>query len=257
MTRALMVALVWVVVSAPLAADLKYTVRLESRKVPEATEVDPMLWMLGQEVLHATVPGGDPVEMTIMVGQGAARVQWNRALPGIPEGAVLLQQANGNLVMLDPTHRTYWNANMPNLYGLSRSRRPTVTLTPVDEPMLVAGVPATKADVDIVIPFVEAQRGEMVSGTPTELPLHGEVWTTNRYGEYWVPRLRPILGLPVLGLDVAPARYLVLRQVLRGPLFGEFELESVVTAISEEEIAPTLFAIPEGFAQVAPPRAGR
>jgi len=257
MRRVMMGALVWLVASAPLAAELKYTVRLESRKAAMSTDVDPMLWMLGEQVLEAAVPNG-PLDVTIMVGHGAARAEWSRALPGIPEGAIVLLPASGNRIfMINPATKTYWRVNMPNLYTIGQSRRPVVTLTPVDEPALVAGVAVTKADVHISIPFVEAQRGEMVSGTPTELPLSGEVWSTDRYAEHWLPRLRPILGLPILGFNVAPARNFVLRQILRGPLFGDYELESVVTAIAEEELPEMLFQIPEGFTLVPTPRPGR
>jgi hypothetical protein len=187
-----------------------------------------------------------------------ARVQWNRALLGIPEGAILLQRANGSRVMLDPATRTYWRVSMPNLYGLGAARRPVVTRTPVTESAaIVAGIEAAAAAVEITIPFAEARAGMMVSGTPTELPLMGEVWTTGRFPGYLTNRLRPIFGLAFLGLDVAPPGHLVLRQVLRGPLFGDVELESVVTTLSEEEVPDTLFEVPPDYTLVSPPRIGR
>ena len=97
----------------------------------------------------------------------------------------------------------------------------------------------------------------MVTGTPTNLPLHGEVWVTDSFAAYATGQLRSIHGLALMGLDVAPPGKLVLRQILRGPLFGEIELESIVIAKAEEDLPDTLFDVPAGCQEVPAPRIRR
>jgi len=254
MRKVLVVAL-WLAASSSLAAELKYTVRVESRKGTAVAEVDPMLTMLGNQILEATAPNG-AVELKIVLGNGVARVEWSRAMPGIPAGAVLLQRRNGTRVMFSPTDRTWWRVAVPNLYAISERRRAQVTLTLSSGTDTIAGIAATRATVDIVIPFAEAQAGQMVSGTPTELPLNGESWVTGSLAKYVTPELRAFLGMGFLGFDAVPSGQFVLRQILRGPTFGEMELESVVTSVAEEELPASTFEVPPGFKEVSAPAIG-
>ncbi len=242
--------------SAPLAAELKYTVRMEARKVATAVAIDPKLTALGTKILQAVAPGGS-VEMTVIAGGRVARVTWSKAIPGIPAGVALVLRADGNKFLIDPARRVYWRAGVPNLYALPASDRPVVKHAPGIGPEMVAGLPATGSSVEITIPFAEALNGMMVAGTPTEIPLTGEVWVTDSLAGYATPQLRSIHGLAVMGLDVAPLGRMVLRQVLRGPLFGDIELESIVIAIAEEDLPDTLFVVPTGFKEVPAPRITR
>jgi hypothetical protein len=252
--KQLIVALVFLA-SSSLAAEVKYTVRVEARKGTAGAEVDPMLTMLGNQILEATAPNGE-VELKITLGNGVGRVEWSQEMPGIPEGAVLLQRRNGTRVMFNPADRTWWRVAVPTLSALSARRRPIVTLTPSIETGTTAGPAATRTRVDIVIPFPEAQAGEMVSGTPTELPLNGEIWVTSSLAKYVTPELQTFLGMGFLGVNAAPAGQFVLRQILRGPTFGEMELESIVTSVAEEALPASTFEVPQGFKEVTAPQAG-
>ena len=127
---------------------------------------------------------------------------------------------------------------------------------PSDETKPIAGIAATRTTVDIVIPFPEAAAGEMVSGTPTELPLSGETWVTGSLAKYLTPELRPFVGMGFIGLDAVASGQFILRQILRGPTFGDIELESTVTSVVEEELPASTFEVPPGFKEVPAPMVG-
>jgi len=254
-SRTLVVATLWLVASTALSAELKYTVKVEARKGATGAEVDPMLTMLGHQILEATAPPGG-VELTIILGNGVARVEWSREMPGIPTGAVLLQRRNGSRVMFSPKERTWWRVAVPNLAELSERRRARVTRTPLSDSSTIAGIAATRARMEVIIPFPEAQAGEMVSGTPTELPLTGESWSTASLTKYTTSELRTFLGMGFLGFDAAPTGHFILRQILRGPTFGDMELEAIVTSLADEEVPASMFEVPEGFREVPAPLVG-
>ena len=62
----------------------------------------------------------------IIVGNGVARVQWSKALPGIPAGTVLVQRRNGTRVFVNTVDQTFWPAGMPDAYSLGEADRPVV-----------------------------------------------------------------------------------------------------------------------------------
>jgi hypothetical protein len=64
------------------------------------------------------------------------------------------------------------------------------------------------------------------------------------------------LELASLGLDKLPTQGLALRTVIRGAIFGDQELESVVTKIGEEKVAASVFEIPAGYTEVPAPKIG-
>lgn len=254
--KTMMVVALWFVASVSISADLKYTVRIEARKSAGTADVDPMLTMLGNQILEATAPEGS-VDMTVTLGNGVGRAEWSREMPGIPKGAVLLLRRNGTRVMFSPTDRTWWRVAVPVLPEITERRRAQVTRTPSSETTSIAGIVATRNATTVVIPFPEARAGEMVSGTPTELPLSGETWVTSSLTKYVTRELRTFLGFGFLGFDAVPAGQFILRQVLRGPTFGDIELDSLVTSLVEEEVPASMFEVPPGFREVpAPPGGG-
>lgn len=238
--------------SAPLSAQLKYTLRMEVHKTTVQSAADPMMVMMGNVLLETVVPDGS-VELTCALGDKGIRVEWNKALAGIPAGAVLLRLADGTTVLLDPTTKTYWKLTVFDLASLPPSWRAEVKRQPSGEFETLAGVRAERASLQVRIPFALAASGETVSGTPTELNLSGEVWTTDRYKQYLTPGLRPIMGLAVIGLETVGEGGFVLRQVLHGAMLGDSELESRVTSLSEEALPESLFAIPPGYKEVPAP----
>ena len=254
--RTVLATLLCCVVASPSFAELRYTVRLETRKVASVAALDSRLSAIGAKILQAVVPDS-PLEMTVIAGDRVARVTWNKALPGLPAGAVLIQRTNGSRIVLDPARQVYWRAPMPDVTSLPVRDRPVVTWSGSPTPDPVAGQPGMKSRVEISIPFPEARDGMLVTGTPTNLPLHGEIWVTDSFGAYATRQLRAIHGLALMGLDVAPDGTLVLRQVLRGPLFGDWEFESIVVAMIEEDLPDTLFVAPPGFKEVPAPRIRR
>ena len=95
--KALLTAAIALVAVAPLSAELKYTVRMELKKSATPASTDPMMSMIGGVVTQMMVPGGS-VESTFTVGDRGIRIEWNKAMPGIPAGSVMLQKPDGTAV---------------------------------------------------------------------------------------------------------------------------------------------------------------
>lgn len=238
-----------------LNAELKYTVRIETHKTAVATTGEPLMRELGSVLLEMVAPGGS-VEMTCVLGDRTARVQWSKALIGLPADAVLIRQADGVMVVLNPADRTFWKLTIPDWYGLPAGRKPIVTRTVSNETGTVAGVRAEHSSVQIRIPFPEATTGALVLGTPRELPLIGDVWVTGAVARYITPTLRNVIGLATFGFDVVPEGGFVMRQLLRGPMLGDLEIESRVISLVEEDVPDALFQIPAGYKEIPPPPIG-
>lgn len=239
--------------SSVVSAELKYTVRIQTHAADVTEPTDPRQRELGNVLLEMVAPEG-AVEMTCIVGDGTARITWNKALVGLPPGSVLIRNAEGLTMVLSPADRTYWKLTLTDWYGLPPARKPAVTSTPTGETGIVAGVRSERSAVRIRIPFPEATTGHLVLGTPAELPLQGDIWVTNQFARYATPDLRSVIGLATFGFDVAPDAGFVMRQRLRGAMFGGLELESSVTSIAEEDVPDALFEVPAGYKEIPRPR---
>jgi hypothetical protein len=60
-------------------------------------------------------------------------------------------------------------------------------------------------------------------------------------------------GFSSFGLEKLAAEGLPMRSVLRGEMFGDRQIESLVTAISEAAVPSSAFEIPAGYTEVPPP----
>jgi hypothetical protein len=238
--------------AASLRADVRYTMRVEVREtaVQAADASNPLLELIRKQLVSVIAPGG-AVEYALAASDGGARIEFRTATSGIPAGGVLLAPADGGSVVLDPGTRTYWS--------VTRAIR-----KPSSSPFVAERPPARTGDV-ATISGVRAERvtfsvrlvpGPSSSPLPDDvvdlLQLEGDVWVTE---EVRVPRavtdmINPMLQL--LGLESAVGDRFVVRQVLRGPLLGSHEIETLVTGIDSTPLPPGELRVPEGYREVTP-----
>jgi len=251
--RSALVVLLIAAGSSVVRAELKYTVRIVTQAETTSAPIDERQREFGRVMLEMLAPEG-AVEMTYILGDGTARVTWNKPLIGLPEGSVLIRNAAGQTLVLNPADRTYWALTLPNWYGLPPARKPDVMTTATGQTRTVAGVPTTESAVRLRIPYPEATTGARVFGTPSEFPLEGQIWVTDAFARYTTPDLRSVIGLATFGFDLVPNGGFVMRQRLRGPAFGNLALESSVTSLVEETVPASLFEVPPGYTEIPRPR---
>jgi hypothetical protein len=246
-TAAFLVAVA--VSTAPLAADLRYTMRVESRQStePPATPASPLMAMLGGMVASTMAPPGG-LEITIIVGEQGSRVEYSQAYTVVPAGGVTLVRPDGSIVVIDPTAKTYWRLNKPDLSGIKAD----VTVTRTGQRSTMAGVPTERATLDIRVPLPVPAGTQLPPGIPTELRVSGEAWIADQYKQYSRMSVG-LAGALSFGLEKIAAEGLPMKSVMRGEMFGDQQIESSITAIGELTAPPGTFDIPAGFTEVKPP----
>ena len=252
MRRRLIVMLLLVVgVAGPASAELTYTMRIEARKSsrPAAPPANPVLAMMGALIVGVMAPPGG-LEVVVTVGPRATRVDYAQAYMVVPAGGATIMRADGSMVVLDNTARTYWQTPKAEP-ALSLS--PVVTSRPAGETMTIAGAAADRRDLEIRLPLPLPAGTGVPEGLPAEMILTGEVWVSSRYKEYGRMTSGLMGALGNIGFDKIAGDGFVLRSVLRGDVFGDQEVESRVTAIGESTVAASTFEIPAGFTEVPMP----
>jgi hypothetical protein len=240
--------------TAPLRAELKYTMRMEVHKstVPPRGEPDPIMAMLSAMVANALLPSG-PVEMSVLVGPKGVRTEYLQAYTVMPAGTVTLVRPDGSMVVMNPIEKSYWKMAKPELGMILPGLTPQVTTKKTGTTAAVAGLPAEQVDIEVKIPLPAGATASLPAGFPTEFVLSGEMWVTTQFKDYAKQAASAVTGVASLGLDKIVSEGLLLRSVIRGALFGDQELESIVTKIGEEAADAALFEIPEGYKEVPPP----
>lgn len=250
--KALLSAAVAAVFVAPLSAELKYTVRMELKKSATPAQADPRMEMLGGVVTQMMVPGGS-VESTFTIGDRGTRVEWNKPMPGIPAGGVMLQQPDGSAVVIDPAAKTFYKLAVDQLAQLQAGIK--VTLTKTAETAVIAGKKTEKYTFKITMPLPGITPGQAPAGIPAEIALEGDAFIAPEYKAF-TAKTAKLAGLGGFGLERLAAEGLSMRQVLRSALFGGQELESTVTTVAEVTVPASQFAVPAGFKEVPPPGIG-
>jgi hypothetical protein len=241
-------------VVAPLRAELKYTLKTEAHasSVTPTGPVNPLFTMLSSLVLGMIAPQGG-TEMTVTVGDRGTRVDYPRAFAMVPAGSSVLVAPDGGMVVLNPSARTYWKApkieGVPGMAGLT----PSVTVNRTGAFASIAGVRAEHAAIEIRLPL---PAGAALTGLPAELTMAGDAWFSDAHKRYARPSgaLSGLAGS--VGLEGLSNAGFLMRSVLRSDLFGQQELESVVTDLRELDVPPSTFQVPEGFTEVPAPSMG-
>src|SRR4029453_5954134 len=94
--RKTLTALVLVAVaSAPLRAELKYTMRMEMKKSDTASvPANPMVAMMGEQMMKQMLPNGG-TEIIYIIGEKGTRLEYTQAAMGQAAGAVNIVKPDG------------------------------------------------------------------------------------------------------------------------------------------------------------------
>jgi len=242
------------VVVAPLRADLQYTIRTEAHPstVAPTGPGNPLFTMLSSLVLGMIAPPGG-TEMTVTVGEHGTRVDYPRAFAMVPAGGSVIVLPDGEMVVLNQSAKTFWKAPRLDVASGLNGTAPSVTIQRTGTFASVAGVRAEHAAVEIKVALPAAAA---LPGLPPDLVMSGDAWFSDAHKRYVRPAgvLSGLAGS--IGLDGLSDAGFLMRSVLRSELFGQQELESLVTNIRETDVPPAMFQVPEGFTEVPPPALG-
>jgi hypothetical protein len=247
-----------VAVPARLSAELKYTVHMEVKKgaTPGAQPVNPMVAMLGEGMTKQLLPGGS-ADLVYIIGERGTRTEFRQSAMGNPAGTVTVAQPDGTLLVLNPKDQTYWKTTVQSATAAMQAAgvAPDVTAQRTGEFSTVAGVRCERVTFDwkMDLPIPEAARASLPPDFPTSLVLSGDgCSTTDRFQKYaqLASKSRANDLMAILGFDKIMQGGIVLRQNVS--LVG-MQLESVVTEIAEGEVPASLFELPAGYKETAPP----
>jgi Domain of unknown function (DUF4412) len=255
MRRALTALFLVALVSAPLRAELKYTMRMEMKKSDTAAApVNPMLGMMGEQMMKQMLPNGSS-EMVYTIGEKGTRIEFTQPAMGQAAGAVNIAKPDGTLYVLDPQNKTYWKTTTDAASAQMKAAglAPEVTAKKTGQTETVAGVTCDVVAFDwkMALPIPEQARATLPPDFPTSLTLTGDSCTTAQYSKYADMVARGAAGmLAAMGFDKVAQGGLIVRQTMQ--MMG-YEMKSVVTKISEETVDQTLFDVPADFKEVPGP----
>ena len=238
--RVLTAAILIAIGAAPLHAELKYTLRMDVKKstAPKPAKPDPNLAALGVLVVDMILPGGS-VELNVLTGERGTRLEANKSLAGVPAGAAVLVRPDGSMIGIDPTSKTYWRMPASETGAISAKTRRTGDFS------TVGGERVERVTFQFDLPLGGAVK------TPSPIVLDGEAWVAERFKKYTSAKFSGMTG--ALSLFQLADLGLSMRQVIRGSIFGEREIEVMVSNVSEAPAAASLFEVPAGFKEVAGP----
>ncbi len=242
-------------VSAPLRAELKYTMRMEMKKSDTAAApVNPMLGMMGEQMMKQFLPNGS-AQLVYVIGEKGTRLEYSEAAMGQPAGAVNIVKPDGTVYMLNPQNKTYWKSTTDAVAAVMKSSGmvPEVTVKKTGQSETVGGIKCDVVAFDwkMALPIPEQARATLPPDFPTALTMTGDTCTTNEYPKYATMISRGAGGmLAAMGLDKVAQGGLVLRQTLQ--MIG-YEMKSVVTSLTEETVDPSLFDVPAEYKEVPAP----
>lgn len=241
--------------SIPLQAELRYTMRTEVRKVQTTEVATSPFAFLGELLVKMIAPDG-PVEARFLVGDNGARVDVSQTTFTIPAGAVVLRPPNGDIVVLNQAERTYWKLSFLGTADILSQLNPQVTSTRTGEFTTIAGAKAERLTFGVTMNVPVPPGLQLPADFPTTLNASGEIWVADQVASAstLAGALNPLLSL--FGLDKLAPNGLVVRQIVRSPIFAAYEVEMVATEIGEESAQPDLFQIPAEYREVPAPQLG-
>jgi hypothetical protein len=240
---------------APLSAELRYTMRTEVRKVQSTDVVSSPFAFLGELLVRTIAPDG-PVESRFLVGDKGARVEVSEATFTVPAGAVVLRPPNGDIVVLNQTEKTYWKLSLLGAADLLSQLNPEVTSTRTGEFATIAGTRAERLTFGVMMKVPVPPGLQLPPDFPTTVNASGEMWVADQVTSALslAGALNPLLTL--FGLDKLAPTGLVVRQIVRSPIFAAYEVEMVATEIGEESAPAELFQVPADYREVPAPQLG-
>jgi hypothetical protein len=246
--RMLTAALIFAIAASPVAAEIRYTTHIETRKAEATQPVDPMMGMIGA-MLASRFPTGD---MKMTVGDAGTRVEFANALGPVPAGGIMLMRS-GSTVILNPADHTYWTARPPAA-TLSGANAPAITTKRTGEAETIAGLRTERVAFGLSMPLPLPPGVQLPPGLPTTFTLDGDMWVADQFKAY-ASSLNAIANtlFPGIGLGGLAQDGLVVRQVTRSPMFGGNELVFTVSDVVEGPVTAELFQIPADYKEVPMP----
>jgi hypothetical protein len=255
MRKALSALVLVAVASAPLRAELKYTMRMEMKKSDTApAPANPMLAMMGEQMMKQLLPNGG-TEIIYIIGEKGTRLEYTQAAMGQTAGAVNIVKPDGMVYVLDPPNKTYWKTTADKTAQQMKASgmTPEVAVKKTGQTETVAGLKCDTVAFDwkMALPIPEQARASLPPDFPTALIMSGDSCSTNSYPKYTEMISRGAGGMmAAMGLDKLAQGGLIVRQTLQ--MMG-YEMKSVVTQISEESVDAALFEIPAEYKEVPAP----
>ena len=227
--------------ASSVSAELRFTMRTETRKAKVSEPANPFFTKFGEMFATAVAPGGK-AETVFIVGEERIRVELGAAIGGLPNGTVIIRQADGSTFILNPAERTYRKTTLESrTNGLPAAE---VSSKRTGQFATIAGVRAERITLTAIFDF---SAKAPAPGFPTKLALDWQLWVADRYKmpSSMMAVVNPAIQL--LGLQKYVQDGLVMRQILRSPLLGGYELESRVVEFSDRPLSAQLFEVPPDY----------
>jgi len=240
--------------AVPLSAELKVVSKLEIRKVEATEPANPFFAMMGGAMAQQ-VEQMNGTETTTTIGDGVIRTETNKSIGGLPAGIITIMRADGSLIGINPAEKTYFTASMPDLAALAPQLKPTVTVSRTGEFSSLLGQRVERVVVDLrmPLPIPPEAMSQLPPGFPTEVVMSMENWTAEAYRAYGTQMVKGNPAMAALGLAEIADIGFAMRQILRSPMLGGYEMETTVTSVSEVAPPPGFFDVPEGYKEVPAP----
>jgi hypothetical protein len=243
------------VAAAPLQADLKVVSKLEVRKVETTEAPNPFFAMMGNAMAQQMTQMNG-METTTFIGEGRVRTEMSKPLPNLPPFTITIMRADGTMIGINPTDKTYYESKMPDMSALlEQGMKPTVTVNRTGESATLLGrrVEQVMVEMKMPLPIPPEAAAQLPPGFPSEIVMTIENWTAEALKQYGTEMVKGNPTMAALGLgDVADIGF-AMRQILRSPMLAGYEMETTVTSVSEESLPASLFDVPDGYTQVAAP----
>jgi len=267
MRRYVIACVLFVLVSVPLHAELKYTSKLTVRKVPSAPASTDMIGALLGPMMLQMFGGAEGVEMTVTLHEdGRMRTDYLGAFAGMPAGTVVIQRADGTSVGFDPKAQTWWkidaDASNPQMAAMLAQMRPQVTTKRTGEFETVAGLKAERVSMSMTMPLPVPEGADqippqMAAMIPKEITMDGDIWVSDAHAKYAKGMARMFeqspMGAVGLGKVMGDLNGFSVRNVMRMSILAGYEMETLVSQVAEEDLPDSVFDVPPGFKEVPMP----
>jgi Domain of unknown function (DUF4412) len=238
-------------------ADLHYTMHTEARQITPTEPMNTFLVMAGDMMVKAMLPEG-PADAVYWVSDKGTRVELTKANAMVPAGSVLLHLSDGTVVVMNPQDKTYWTIPvpqmMPQMLNALSQMKPDTSVVHTGEFETIAGVRAEHITSSTTINLPSPPPGTPVPvAMPTSITLSADLWMSDQYADY-AALARATAAM--MGFDALVPPGFMLRNVMRNSMTPGYEIESVVTEITEEPAPAGAFEIPADYKEVTLPFGG-
>ena len=260
-------AVVFALCAAPLRAELKVSSKSVARQVAGTPAGDDMIAAMIGPMITQIYGGPEGVEMTVTMHEdGRVRTDYAASFMGMPAGSVVIQRLDGTSVGYDAKTQTWWKMvdplQDPKAVEMLSKVKPEVVTKRSGEFATVAGLKAEKVSVAmqmaLPLPPEAAQLPpQLLAMIPKEIKADGSVWVADAFPKYKTAMTKAFVTGPLstIGLEksVNDLQGLILRFVMSLSLAAGWELETVASKVSEEDVPDSVFDLPAGYKEIPMP----